>query len=92
MLHLRQQPKGVSNTTTPAALLRKVECERDDAKMELQQLKVETQSLKERLASLKDGRQREMGEIEDRIAELQLQLDEVGGVGVMRRWYMGDGG
>eukprot|EP00731_Ephydatia_muelleri_P030834 Em0022g348a len=76
VLHLRQQPKGVSNTTTPAALLRKVECERDDVKMELQQLKVETQSLKERLASLKDGRQREMGEMEDRIAELQLQLDE----------------
>ena len=76
VLHLRQQPRGVTSTTSITALLRKVECERDDAKMELQQMRAETGSLKERLASLKDGRQREMGELEDRIAELQLQLDE----------------
>ena len=47
-------------------------------------MRAETGSLKERLASLKDGRQREMGELEDRIAELQLQLDEVGVVDDIR--------
>lgn len=95
VLRLRQQSKvttTTTNTTTPASLLRKVECERDDAKMELQQLKAETQSLKDRLGSLRDGRQHEMGELEDRIAELQLQLDEVSGVvctGVVC-WHVGD--
>ena len=90
VLRLRQQGKGVTNTntttttTTPTALLRKIECERDDAKMEVQQLKAETQSLKDRLASLRDGRQHEMGDLEDRIAELQLQLDEVSGVVVIK--------
>ena len=92
VLRLRQQSKvtttTTTNTTTPASLLRKVECERDDAKMELQQLKAETQSLKDRLGSLRDGRQHEMGELEDRIAELQLQLDEVRGWCALG-WYVG---
>jgi len=41
------------------------------------QVRVECQSLRDRLKVLQDTQQHDMGALEDRIAELQLQLDEV---------------
>lgn len=41
------------------------------------QVRVECQSLRERLKVLHDTQQHDVGTLEDRIAELQLQLDEV---------------
>ena len=41
------------------------------------QVRVECQSLRERLKVLQDTQQHDVGTLEDRIAELQLQLDEV---------------
>jgi len=41
-------------------------------------VRVECQSLRDRLKVLQDTQQHDMGALEDRIAELQLQLDEVG--------------
>lgn len=38
---------------------------------------MECQSLRERLKVLQDTQEHDMGTLEDRIAELQLQLDEV---------------
>ena len=40
---------------------------------------MECQSLKDRLKSLQDGHHRDLAGMEDRTAELQLQLDEVSG-------------
>ena len=45
--------------------------------MELRQVRAESQSLRDRLRALQDGQQHDLGTLEDRIAELQLQLDEV---------------
>ena len=58
-------------------MIRRIEGERDDAKLELRQLKVECKSLKDRLKGLQDGHHRDLTALEDRVAELQLQLDEV---------------
>ena len=60
-----------------ATILRRVEVGRDSARMELSQVKTECRSLKERLQMAQDTQQRDLGALEDRIAELQLQLDEV---------------
>ena len=49
---------------------------------------MECQSLRDRLKGLQDGHQRDLAGLEDRIAELQLQLDEVSserGCGTSRR-------
>ena len=66
-----------STSSGPAVLIRRIEGERDDAKLELRQLKVECKSLKDRLKGLQDGHHRDLTALEDRVAELQLQLDEV---------------
>ena len=66
-----------STSTGPATLIRRIEGEREDAKLELRQLRVECKSLKDRLKGLQDGHHRDLTTLEDRIAELQLQLDEV---------------
>ncbi len=60
-----------------ASVVRRLERERDDAQMEMRQLRAECKSLKTRLKSLQDTQQADLGSIEDRCAELQLQLDEV---------------
>lgn len=73
---LRSQSHAPS-TSGPAAVMRRMEGERDDAKFELHQVKVECQSLRDRLKGVQDGRQHDLAAMEDRIAELQLQLDEV---------------
>lgn len=44
---------------------------------------MECQSLRDRLKVLQDTQQHDMGALEDRIAELQLQLDEVGEIVVL---------
>ena len=78
----------VTSTSGPAVLIRRIEGERDDTKLELRQVKVECQSLRDRLKGLQDGHQRDLAGLEDRIAELQLQLDEVSivrGCGTSRR-------
>ena len=61
----------------PATVIRRIEGERDDVKMEVHKVKIECQSLKRRLKSLQDGHQHDLGGLEDSIAELKLQLDEV---------------
>ena len=61
----------------PATTIRRIEGERDDAKLELHQLKIECRSLKERFKGAQDGHQRDLAGLEDRTAELKLQLDEV---------------
>ena len=58
-------------------LIRRIEGERDDAKLELRQVKAECQSLRDRLKGLQGGHHNDLATMEDRIAELRLQLDEV---------------
>ena len=62
-----------------ATVLRRLEAERDDAQLEQRRLRTESQSLRDRLAALQGSQQHDLGVLEDRIAELQLQLDEVSG-------------
>ena len=62
-----------------ATVLRRLEAERDDAQLEQRRLRTECQSLRDRLEALQGSQQRDLGALEDRIAELQLQLDEVSG-------------
>ena len=59
------------------AIIRRLESERDDVRMELRQVKTECQSLKTRLKAGQDSQQSDLKAMEDRCAELQLQLDEV---------------
>ena len=70
-------------------LLRRVEGERDDAKLELRQVKAECKSLRDRLKGLEDGHSHHLTDMEDRLAELQLQLDEVRLVLKMKVFYFG---
>lgn len=72
---LRQQTRGPASS---AAVFRRLEAQRDDAQLELRQLRAECQSLRDRLKTAQDGQQHDLVTMEDRIAELQLQLDEVG--------------
>ena len=67
----------MTSTSGHAVLIRRIEGERDDTKLELRQVKVECQSLRDRLKGLQSGHQRDLAGLEDRVAELQLQLDEV---------------
>ena len=63
--------------TSTATVLRRLEGERDDAQLELRQLRTECQSLRDRLKASRNNQQHDLTSMEDRIAELQLQLDEV---------------
>lgn len=72
---VRQQARGPA--VGGASVIRRLERERDDAQMEMRQLRAEGTSLKTRLKSLQDSQQADVGALEDRCAELQLQLDEV---------------
>ena len=74
---LRSQSRGASSSSGPAVLIRRIEGERDDAKLELRQVKAECQSLRDRLKGLQGGHHNDLATMEDRIAELRLQLDEV---------------
>ena len=75
----RQQARGP--TVGGAAVVRRLERERDNAQMEMRQLRVECKSLKTRLKSIQDSQDTDLRSMEDRCAELQLQLDEVGNTG-----------
>lgn len=59
-----------------AAILRRVEGERDHALLELQQKRTECHSLQDRLQALQSTQQHDLSTLEDRLAELRLQLDE----------------
>ena len=74
---LRSQSRAASSSSGPAVLVRRIEGERDDAKLELRQVKAECKSLRDRLKGLQDGHHSDLASMEERIAELQLQLDEV---------------
>ena len=74
---LRSQSRAASSSSGPAVLIRRIEGERDDAKLELRQVKAECKSLRDRLKGMQDGHHNDLASMEDRIAELQLQLDEV---------------
>ncbi len=74
MSRLRQHSRVPPGSTT---ILRRLEAERDDAHLELQQVRTECQSLRDRLRANLDSQQHDLSTMEDRIAELQLQLDEV---------------
>ncbi len=56
---------------------RQLEKERDGAQMETRQLRAERKSLKTGLKNLQDSKHADLKSIEDRCAELQLQLDNV---------------
>lgn len=71
----RQQARGPA--VGGASVVRRLERERDDAQMEMRQQRAESKSLKTRLKSLQDSQQADLRSIEDRCAELQLQLDDV---------------
>ncbi len=58
---------------------RRLERERDDARMEMRQLLAQSKSLKTRLKSLQDSQHADLRSIEDRCSKLQLQLDDVRG-------------
>ena len=74
MSRLRQHSRVPPGSTT---VLRRLEAERDDANLELRQMRAECQSLRDRLRTTQDSQQHDLTTMEDRIAELQLQLDEV---------------
>ena len=71
----RQQARGP--TVGGAAVVRRLERERDDAQMEMRQLRAECKSLRTRLKGAQDSQHSDLRSMEDRCAELQLQLDEV---------------
>lgn len=62
--------------TSGAATLRRIEGERDHALMELQQKRTECHSLQDRLKGLQDTQQHDLNSLEDRVAELRVQLQE----------------
>lgn len=72
---VRQQARGP--TVGGAAVVRRLERERDNAQMEMRQLRAECKSLKTRLKGVQDSQHADLRSMEDRCAELQLQLDEV---------------
>ncbi len=59
-----------------AALIRRMEGERDHALLELQQKKTECSSLQDRLHSLQSTQQHDLKTLEDQLSELQVQLEE----------------
>ena len=60
-----------------AAVLRRIEGERDHALLELQQKKTECRSLQDRLKGLQDTQQHDLSSLEDKVAELRVQLQEM---------------
>lgn len=69
----RQQARA---PTGSGAILRRLEGERDHVLLELQQKNTECLSLKDRLKSIQDTQQHDLNTLEDRLAELRVQLEE----------------
>ena len=63
-------------TRTPHQLQR-LQRERDDARLEIQQLKQECESLRERLRLAREGREREQEEETETVTTLSQELEEV---------------
>ena len=72
--------RAKQHTRTPsgsgAAILRRIEGERDHALLELRQKKTECSSLQDRVKSLQDTQQHDLSTLEDKLAELQVQFEE----------------
>ena len=60
-----------------AHLIHHLQGERDDARLEVQQLRLECESLRERLRVAREGREKEEEEEEEKIDMLSQQLQEV---------------
>ena len=73
MNRVRTESRG----PTTAHLLRRLEGERDDARLEVQQLRSECESLRERLQVMREGREKEEVEEEQEMKELLLRIEEV---------------
>ena len=67
--------------STTAQLLCRVENERDDARLEVQQLRSECHSLRERLKIAKESKEREREEDQSKVTTLQVELETV-----MQKW------
>ena len=70
----KQQARGP--TATSAAILRRMEGEREQIMLELKQKKIECNSLQDRLQSLQDTQQHDLNTLEDKLTELTLQMAE----------------
>ena len=73
MNRVRTESRG----PTTAHLLRRLEGERDDGRLEIQQLRSECDSLRERLQVMREGREKEEVEEEQEMKELLLKIEEV---------------
>ena len=73
MNRVRTESRG----PTTAHLLRRLEGERDDGRLEIQQLRSECESLRERLQVMREGREKEEVEEEQEMKELLLKIEEV---------------
>lgn len=72
----RSRHKARAPTGSGAAILRRIEGERDHALLELQQKKTECRSLQDRLKGLQDTQQHDLNSLEDKVAESRVQLEE----------------
>ena len=68
-----RQPTGAPG----AAVLRRVEGERDHVLLELQKKKTECRSLQDRLKTLQDTQQHDLKAMEDRLAEMGAKVEEM---------------
>ena len=79
--NIRRGSKG----EVPRALQR-IQGERDDARLEIQQLRLECESLRERVRLAKEGNERVAEDEEDRLIILSQEVDEVRGRGLWE-WF-----
>lgn len=70
----KQQIRGP--TASGAAILRRMEGEREHIMLELKQKKTECNSLQDRLQSLQDTQQHDLNTLEDKVAELTVEMAE----------------
>ena len=75
----RCKQQARSPAAAGAAIIRRAEGERDHSLMELQQKKTECRSLQDRLKSLQDTQQHDLNTLEDKLAEVRVQLEETCG-------------
>lgn len=73
---MRTKQQAYAPSASGAAVLRRMEGERDHALMELQQKKIECHSLQDRLKTLQDTQEHDLNTLEDKLAELRVQMGE----------------
>ncbi|XP_065884838.1 centrosomal protein of 135 kDa-like [Dysidea avara] len=71
---LRSQLKS---TPASASLMRRLEGERDDARMEVRQLKSECNSLQTRLKATRESQQSDVTTLDDQLRKSQLEVDQL---------------